>query len=159
MSKNAQLVPVGPFQKLRPRLTPASQIVAKATEAELLSLIERLALKIEPVLAKSIMGYLETLKGGVDLQALADALQTGDVGKVIGLLAAVDTGAAKAKAVDAIQTAVWGGAAVAAAEINSSISGVIRAPPPTPVSPTSRPVAKPATICRMSMAGMLASGR
>ena len=124
MTKNVPRLPAGPFQKLRPRLTPAAQIVVKATDAELLTMIEQLARKIEPVLAKAIMGYLETLKGGVDLQALADALASGDVGKVIGLLAAVDTGAAKAKAVDAIQTAVWGGAALAATEINASISGV-----------------------------------
>lgn len=125
MAKNVRRLPAGPYQKLRPVMTPAAQIsITKATEAELLTLIERLARKIEPVLAKAIMGYLEALKGGVDLQALADALQTGDVNKVIGLLALADTGAAKAKAVDAVQTAVWGGATLAATEINASIGGV-----------------------------------
>jgi hypothetical protein len=124
MGHNRRTLPAGPFQKLRPRLTPAAQIVAKSTDPELLTLIERLARKIEPALAKAVMGYLETMKGGIDLQALADALQTGDVGKVIGLLAMIDTGAAKAATVDAVQTAVWGGAALAAAEINSTIGGV-----------------------------------
>lgn len=118
-----RILPAGPFQRLKPRLTPPQGIVAKATDKELLTQIEQFARKIEPVLAKAIMDYLSAMQGGVNLQALADALQAGDVGKVIGLLASIDTGAAEAKAVDAVQQAVWGGAAMAAAQINTQISG------------------------------------
>ena len=119
-----RLIPAGPFQKLRAALLPPEAMIAKASKDELLTQIERLAKKIEPVLAQAIMAYLSDVQDGVDLQALADALQTGDVNKVIGLLAQIDTGAAKAKAADAIQAAVWGGAAIAAADINAKIGGV-----------------------------------
>ncbi|CAB5220342.1 Phage head morphogenesis domain containing protein [uncultured Caudovirales phage] len=119
-----RLLPAGPFQRLRPRLIPPEAIVTKAGKDDLLTEIERLAKKIEPVLADAIMSYLQGMKDSIDLQALADALASGDVGKVIGLLAGADLNAAKAQVADSIQAAVWGGGAIAALGINQGVSGI-----------------------------------
>lgn len=121
---NRRNYPPGPLQRFRPRFTPPQNVVAKAGKDELLTEIEKLAKKIEPVLARAIMAYLQGLKDSVDLQALADALATGDIGKVIGLLAGADLGAAQEQATDAIQQAVWGGAAIATVGINDGIRGI-----------------------------------
>lgn len=117
-------LPAGPFQRLRPQLIPPGAVVAKAGKGQLLTEIEQLAKKIEPALAEAIMAYLQGMKDSVNLQALADALASGDIGKVIGLLVGADLGAAKEQVADAVQAAVWGGAAIAAVGINDGIRGI-----------------------------------
>lgn len=116
--------PSGPFQKMRRALIPAREVIAKKGKAELLNEIEALAEKMLPGLSSAILSYLTALSDGVDLQAIADALQSGDIGKVIGLISAVDTGAAEEAIEDAIHAAVFGGAAAGAAQINGAITGV-----------------------------------
>lgn len=119
-----RLLPAGPFQRLRPRLIQPEAIITKAGKDDLLTEIERLAKKIEPVLANAIMAYLQGMKDSVDLDALAAALASGDIGKVIGILAGADLNAAKAQVADSIQAAVWGGGVIASLGINQGIKGV-----------------------------------
>jgi Phage Mu protein F like protein len=114
-----------PLQRLRPGYVPPEAVVSKARRgSDPLEEIERLAAKYEPAIAKSILAYLQTVKDGIDLNVLIEALKTGDINSVMAVLAAVDTTVARAAAIDALRNAAWGGAAYAASGINASITGV-----------------------------------
>jgi hypothetical protein len=107
---------IGRGDKVSPRA-----IIAKA-QGDDLSEIERLAAKYTPGLTKAIMAYLDAMRGSVDLVALAEAIKSGSVDKVIGLLAGA-TAAAEESITNALQDAVWGGAGLAAGQINLQLSG------------------------------------
>lgn len=96
------------------QLVPARYIVAKASKPEQLSEIEALAAKMEPALAKALMDMLNKLQGGVDLEAVAAALKTGDVSKVISLIAAATDPITETAVVNAVQDTVWAAGALAA---------------------------------------------
>lgn len=119
-----RLFPAGPHQKLRAgRIKPEAVIVGKAKDDQLTE-IERLAMKIEPAFAKAIMQYLEALKESVSLDDIVAALKSGDIGKVVSLISDANVGAARAKVADSVQSAVWGGGALAATQIASNITSV-----------------------------------
>lgn len=98
--------------------------VQKANRDDLVTEIERLAAKAEPALAKAILQYLTAVKNGVDLQALADALASGNIDNVLRLLTDAGTGPAQAAITDAIQGAVWGGGVAEAVTLNNALGGV-----------------------------------
>ena len=96
------------------QLIPARYIIAKASKAEQLSEIEQLAASMEPALAKALLEMLTKLQAGVDLEAVAEALKAGDVGKVISLIAAVPDPVTESAVVEAVQDTVWAAGALAA---------------------------------------------
>jgi hypothetical protein len=88
----------------------------KASKAEK-DAVEQLALKAEPAVQKAVAAYLEKLAEGVALDDLIAALQIGDAGKVLQIVAGVATGAEQAAFTAALQEAVWGAAAAEAAGV------------------------------------------
>jgi hypothetical protein len=112
-----------PLQKLRPKLIPPEAVILKAKQSDL-DLVARLAAKLEPSFAAAVMSYLDGITQEVSLAALIRALKAGNISEVIGILAALDTGAAQAKLATSVQNAVWGGGAIAATQINAQLKGV-----------------------------------
>lgn len=95
-------------------LTPARYAAFTKAAKGPLSEIEELAAKMEPALAKALLALLNRLQGSVDLEAIAAALKTGDVGKVIGIIAAASDPVTESAVVNAVQDAVWAAGALAA---------------------------------------------
>jgi hypothetical protein len=113
-----------PGQKLRqPQIAPECVSVSKASRREDMTEAEKIAAKLEPKLARAFFKLLATMQEAVDLQALADALASGDIGKVLSLIVNADTGMADEEVEQIIQEAVWGGAALAASQINARVTG------------------------------------
>jgi len=99
------------------------QPIEKASADDLKAQIERLAARVEPELQRAILSYLQTVQDSISLEELAAALEKGAIDNVLALLAKVDTGAAQSAIMDAVQNAVWGGAAMEAATINGAVRG------------------------------------
>jgi hypothetical protein len=95
-------------------LIPARYITVRKAKPDQLSEIEALAAKLEPKLAKAIMELLSKYQSGVDLDAIVKALQAGDVGKVIGLIAAAPDPISEAAVVNALEDGVWAAGALTA---------------------------------------------
>lgn len=94
---------------------PARFVTIQKGRPEQLSEIEALAAKMQPKLAKAILDLLNKYQSGVDLDAIIAALQAGDVGKVISLIAGVPQAASESAVVHAVQDAVWAAGALTAA--------------------------------------------
>lgn len=97
-------------------------IIAKA-KSDQQTEIERMAEKVAPGLGKAIAKLLAAQQDSIDLNALAAALQAGNVDAVLAMLAGADLGAATAEIQAAVQASVWGAGAATAATINAQISG------------------------------------
>lgn len=78
--------------------------------------IEALAAKLEPKLAKAILEALQAQKGAVSLDAIAGALEKGDIGKVVALLDIVDLDSVMAGVEHELQGLVWAAGAATAAQ-------------------------------------------
>lgn len=102
------------LQKARRGLAPPKSLVFKDRTPQ--SEIERLAEKLEPQLAKAILDGLKAMGDAVDLDAVVDALQTGDVAKVMAALN-LDAAATFAGLSPAIQSGVYAAGAATAATI------------------------------------------
>lgn len=102
------------LQKARRGLAPPKSLVFKDRTPQ--SEIERLAEKLEPQLAKAILEGLKAMGDAVDLDAVVDALQTGDVAKVMAALN-LDAAATFAGLSPAIQSGVYAAGAATAATI------------------------------------------
>lgn len=109
-----------PGQKHRVSLTPARAILKG--KAEQLTEIEALAAKIEPALAKALSKYIDAFADGVDLQAVIAALTAGDGNAVPAMLAGVSTALEAGAVTTALQDAVWAGGALAALQVNTSVT-------------------------------------
>jgi hypothetical protein len=105
------------------RVTPECVEISKAADPAKLTEIEQLAAKLEPAMRRAILALLSQVQDAVDLEAIAAALQTGDVAKVLHLVAIADTGPGEQALEEAVQAAVWGGGALAASQINATIRG------------------------------------
>jgi hypothetical protein len=88
-----------------------------------LSEIERLARKLEPDMAKAVLKALEQLRGSISLDMLAEALKSGDVGRVLALLDVELFLAGAADLRSAVNSAAWAGGTAAAAVIRPTIRG------------------------------------
>lgn len=88
------------------------EVIGKAAKP---SDIEALAAKLEPALAKAVRDLLQDHVARVDLDALEEAIKSGQTWKVLDIVGSVDP--VKAGAVkDALQNAVWAGGGLAAAQ-------------------------------------------
>lgn len=106
----------GPYKRYREPLVPPSELVFKASP-EQLSQIEALANKLEPSLYKAILLGLTTTSESIDLNMLINALESGDVGKVLGLLALDKAADAFAALQPAVQAGVYAAGAYAATQV------------------------------------------
>lgn len=106
----------GPYKRYREPLVPPSHLVFKAS-GEQLTQIEALANKLEPGLYKAILLGLTTTAESIDLNMLIAALESGDVGKVLGLLALDKAAEAFAALQPAVQAGVYAAGAYAASQI------------------------------------------
>lgn len=106
----------GPYKRYREPLVPPSELVFKASP-EQLSQIEALANKLEPSLYKAILLGLTTTAESIDLNMLIAALESGDVGKVLGLLALDKAAEAFAALQPAVQAGVYAAGAYAATQV------------------------------------------
>jgi hypothetical protein len=96
--------------------------VTKITKAKTVEEIEELANQLAPGIAQVVTAALQALSDGMDLDALADALEKGDEQAVLGMLdvlLAQQTAKEQAK----LQDAAWAGGALAAAQINPVLRG------------------------------------
>lgn len=105
------------------RIRPECVAISKAADPSKLSEVEQLAAKLGPAMGRAILALLKKVQDAADLEAIAAALQTGDVAKVLHLIALADTGPAVQAMQEAVQAAVWGGGALAASQINARITG------------------------------------
>lgn len=106
---------LGAYRRLRPALCRPEEVVYKA-RGDALSEIERLAERLEPVLARSILDGLSRMGDAVDLDAIVEALQSGDVSRVIRALA-LDPASAFADLTPALQSGLYAAGAATAATI------------------------------------------
>lgn len=102
------------LQKARRGLAPPKSLVFKDKTPR--SEIERLAEKLEPQLAKAILDGLKAMGDAVNLDAVVDALQTGDVAKVMAALN-IDAASTFVGLSPAIQSGVYAAGAATAATI------------------------------------------
>lgn len=111
--------PQGPYRRLAPPWVPP-EALTKARKPEGLAEVEAMAMKLEPKLTAAIMAALKAQADAVDIDAIAQALASGDVAKVLALL--------KLPPVDgvtnALQDAVWTAGGIAALAINDQVRGV-----------------------------------
>jgi hypothetical protein len=108
----------GGYRRLAPAWIQPEAITKARIPADLEEAL-RLAAKLEPQLAKAIMDALAEQAAAVDLGALTQALETGDVSKVLGLLGLPS----QPKVQDALQDAAWASGLATAAVINDRITG------------------------------------
>lgn len=106
----------GIYKRYREPLVPPSELVFKAS-GDQLTQIEQLANKLEPNLYKAILLGLTTTADSIDLNMLINALESGDVGKVLGLLTLDKAADAFAALQPAVQTGVYSAGAYAATQI------------------------------------------
>ena len=99
-----------------------SRPVRKARRDDLAE-IEALARKLEPGMARAILKALNQLKDSISLDMLADALKSGDVGRVLALLDVELFLAGAADLRSAANGAAWAGGAAAAAAIKPLVRG------------------------------------
>lgn len=91
------------------------EVIEKATVAD----IEALAASYEPKINKAILSLLEEQSSSLDLDVLAEALASGNVGQIMALL--VETFGTLS---DALEDAIWAGGAMAAGTISATqVSG------------------------------------
>lgn len=105
----------GSYQRLRPVLR-RSETISIAKGADPLSEIERLAERLEPVLARSILDGLRRMGDSADLDAIGDALSSGDVSTVLRALA-IDSTAAFASLSPILQGGLYAAGAATATTI------------------------------------------
>lgn len=110
--------PQGPYRRLLPAWMPP-EAVTKARRPADLAEVEAMAAKLEPSLSKAILGALQAQAAAVDLDAIAEALKSGDVNKVMALLQMPPAEGVT----NALQDAVWSAGGVAAKTINDRIAG------------------------------------
>lgn len=100
--------------------TIPSRVKPEAIEKATVADIEALAASYEPQINKAILALLDEQATQLDLDVLAEALASGNVGKIMGLL--IETFGTLS---DALEDAIWAGGAAAAASINAvAVTGV-----------------------------------
>lgn len=114
---------LGSYRRLRPALCRPEEVIYKARGDDL-SEIERLADRLEPLLARSILDGLRRMGGGVDLDAIADALRSGDVSTVIRALS-LDPASAFADLAPTLQSGVYAAGAATAATIRLTATAFV----------------------------------
>lgn len=95
----------------------AETLLAKAKTPGDTAVIESLAKKLEPKLAKALLEAFDKLADGVDVEALAKHLASGNVGAAMSALGIDEKTAAFAGVKAALETGVWDAAAATAARI------------------------------------------
>lgn len=103
----------GVYRRLRPRLVDTRSIVTKAGSVDE---IERLASRLEPQLARTILDGLMQMREDVDLDAIVEALQSGDISRVIASLG-INPEAAFLDLTPTLQSGVYAAGAYAASAI------------------------------------------
>lgn len=112
----------GPYKRLKPAMLDPREIVYKG-RSEQMAEIEAMIGKLENSLAKTIYDALYFQKGSIDLNKIIDALQTGDIGKVLALLDDEAALAALKPITSGVQSGVYAAGAATAALINTQIKG------------------------------------
>lgn len=95
----------------------AETLLLKAKTPSDVAVIESLAKKLEPKLAKALLEAFDKMADGVNVEALAAALETGNIGAAMNLLGLDQKTAAFAGVKAALQSGVWDAAAATAATI------------------------------------------
>ena len=85
--------------------------------------IEFIAAGLEPRLAKAIFAALTAQAESLDLDAIAEALQAGDIGRVLAMLDLSGSVTALEGATPVLQSAVYAGGVAAATAINARVTG------------------------------------
>ncbi|CAB4130442.1 Phage head morphogenesis domain containing protein [uncultured Caudovirales phage] len=110
-----------PFRRLaHARLPPAALIFKKATLGD----IEELLQGFDDDLTSAVLQALTAQQAAVDIDLIATALETGDVGKVLAILDLPETLAPLAGIQTAIHTGITAAGAAAAVEVSRAIGGV-----------------------------------
>lgn len=94
--------------------TPQWEPVRKAATPDQITQAESLAAKFETKVAASIKNLLDVAADQIDLQALIDALQTGDASKVLAVVDAAYQGLAGGALINALQDTAWAAGALGA---------------------------------------------
>jgi hypothetical protein len=113
-------ISAGPYRRLRPALL-LPQAIRKERADRVPDQIEAFAAKLEPALAKALLGAFQAQAGAVSLEAVVAAIESGDVGKVLALLGLPADGAGLVAA--ALQDATWAAGALGAKQIATRITG------------------------------------
>ena len=108
----------------KPKLLAPREVAYRKDLNDPASIYEALAAKFEPKLASAIFGALTEQADSIDATALAAALETGDLNRVLALLNLDPTLAAMGALTPTIQQATYAGGIAAAAGIGARFTGV-----------------------------------
>jgi hypothetical protein len=113
---------------IQTRLGNGWEPVSKAANQALLSQAEALAAKYEVSVAAAIRNLLDAAADQIDLQALVEALNTGDAGKVLAVVSAAQQGAAANAAIStALQDTAWAAGLATASALTGQLPTLARA--------------------------------